>query len=95
MFCFANASPFEQTYRHRATYDTSFSLLEGLCYYNVFYLYRTKSASGPKPVPLLPRNREENKENHTVLKIRILYTDCLAIQYTSSIAWSHVTEYFF
>ena len=93
MFSFANVSPFEQTYGHRAT---SFSLLEGLCYYNyVFYLYRTKSASGPKPVPLLPRNREENKENHTVLKIRILYTNCVAIQYTRSIAWSHVTENFF
>ena len=94
MFSFANASPFEQTYIHRATY-TSFSLLEGLCYYNLFYLYRTKSASGPKPVPLLPRNREENKENHTVLKIRILYANCLAIQYTTSKAWSPVTENFF
>ena len=87
MFSFANASPFEQTYRHRAIY-TSFTLLEGLCYYNLFYLYRTKSASGPKPVPLLPRNREENKENHTVLKKKnIIYQYyCLAIQYTSSIA---------
>ena len=57
--------------------------------------YRTKSASGPKPVPLLPRNREEYKENHTVLKIRILYANCLAIQYTTSKAWSPVTENFF
>lgn len=30
---------------------------------------RTKSASGPKPVPLLPRNREENKENHTMVTL--------------------------
>ena len=94
MFSVANVSPFEQTYRHRATY-TSFSLLEGLRYYNLFYLYRTKSASGPKPVPLLPRNREENKESHKVLKLRILLTNHLAIQYTSSIVRSHVTEYFF
>ena len=71
MFSVANVSLFEQAYRHRTTY-TSFSLLEGLQYYNLFYLHRTKRASGPKPVPLLPRNREENKENHTVLKMRIL-----------------------
>ena len=47
MFCFANASPFEQTYRHRATY-ISFSLLEGLCYYNLFYFVQDKECFWPQ-----------------------------------------------
>ena len=46
MFCFANASPFEQTYRHMAAY-TSFSLLEGLRYYNLFYFVQDKECFWP------------------------------------------------
>ena len=31
------------------------------------FMCRTRSSTGPKPVPLLPRNEEENKQDNKVL----------------------------